>query len=545
MNTSRRTVFGIGMASAAVIVTVTVPYVAQRRHIDQLATTIALLQDTNVSVVDNVRRLQEALDESKAMAGPWRAHLNAAQFRGEVAAPESDRVLLELLEVPKLPKPKRSEYADGVYLAKARVIGTSADPARRPVSLDREVMVAMWAFRDRIGTPESALRAGVHVDCALIPAERMPQSILGIQRFDEVEDFDLDLYYAAGVRAGISGVVEIDPTASDEAFVHRATSRREDAEHIDELLAAHGGSWERWHAALAPLRVEMASLLEQAGGDLVRRGVTYRRKGHEKLLEFTPPEGWPTAQVAMLSALRDQLAQERIDLIAVPVPEKEIVAIDTFASDAPGDGLVAPYRLMAHRALLEADIEVIDVAPALRKAGADGAEVYYGGSDHHLADAGIRAVAAEIARRLRRYDIPPRWTRLVTWERSLRINRVFAPKYGGAVHRATCVGEPGYKPLDMGSGPTPVLLTGDSLLSFPTRFNVESASLAAHLAAETGLGSRVQWYGGGAPQMMRHLARMPRNRRKGVRVCVFVFLESELQRNDGQKSWEVATMWDE
>ena len=476
-----------------------------------------------------------ALADAAAMSAKLPPHVNAARFRGDFMPSYLGRRLLRLLEVPDIPVRAATADAERVFVVRASRLDTGG-----------ELLLALWAVRSGTPSPESRLGRGDVIECSLIEAGHLPEAILSIERIDVAGGGGLTLFFGSQVTPPILSIVEAGIDTTPPQGRSRQRVIREELSRINDLLARHDGSWTKWHASLAPMRADILSQLDGSDFYAERQGFVYRRmRAHPrglKVTEFEPTGDWPEPQVAVLAALHEQLASRGIDLIVVPVPEKEFVSARTFTSLYPADGVIAPWRLQVHKALLEAGVEVLDVLPALIAASRQRADLYYGGTDHHLADGGIQVVSRAIAARLERYQLSRQWDRFLLTRRIFNVGEKETALFGGFEFAATSVFDPGYKPVEEAAVSPAVLFIGDSILMKPSWFGVPSANIAAHFARISGLPYELFGRAGVQSQIMKHLARSPQETLQGKRVCVFVFQESMLQLNEGKFAWEIVEL---
>ena len=105
-----------------------------------------------------------------------------------------------------------------------------------------------------------------------------------------------------------------------------------------------------------------------------------------------------------LKAFSDQLAERGIDLIVVPVGDNVLVhAWKVQDGISPEDDLW-PGQTKALVALLENNVEVIDLAGIFRKHVAAGGDDPMNRFDHHWSGVGMQLIAKLLAERLQRYD---------------------------------------------------------------------------------------------------------------------------------------------
>ena len=184
--------------------------------------------------------------------------------------------------------------------------------------------------------------------------------------------------------------------------ITRGKSIKRDLARIRRLLATHK-SWEEWQKELKPALNELWYMQKEDGKYLIRG-----RRFFHRLFVLTRTLGdlnhRPNIAFECLQEMDRFLKTKGIDLILVPIPFQEEIYAENFTDKFPSDGITQPSNLRFMQDCLRADIEMIDLAPALKEANRkDVPDIYYNNIDHHPASGGVEIIAVEIAKRLSRY----------------------------------------------------------------------------------------------------------------------------------------------
>lgn len=503
----------------------------------------------------------------------------ASQGSGEAGSSRRAprRVVMRLVELSQIPDMERNLYRHCLFTAKAVVERDAGSEASTPGGEQYEILIAMWAFRDRVASPEAGLNVGDRIVATIIPFELAPEEIRPIQQSDTLDDFELPLYWAdqiepqsdAGEASADSDAPAVDldrhsiSSAAAAESQTRSSSRAPRAPHafdagarnaraaaieadkrwIDDALARHGGDWERWFEQLRPMRREITERLDREGSAINEGALTFRDRYY--IAQQPDAEGrWPNDAIETITELDRQLRARGIDLIVLPIPAKEEINAKAFTSHAPEDGIINPHRLRFYRSLLERDVEIINLAPALIEALGRFDYVFYDGPDPHPAQGAIQVAAQAIGRRLQRYPIVRRARESGgEWERRdvrLRFEREFldesAPdhEYPGSQILKDGV------PIAQYTEASPVIVMGDSFIGFKIASGVEGVDIPAHIAYETRIvPTRLESWEG-ASQIMRRMARRGPDFLKGRRVCIFALSESYMLAGD----FNATTKWE-
>jgi hypothetical protein len=226
----------------------------------------------------------------------------------------------------------------------------------------------------------------------------------------------------AGLIVAACGVVAAE--TAREARARTAAIRATAAAIEQEAQRYAGGDWEAWYEHLGAFRADLLSRIERGEGNLTAVQANpanapsglLRVDGHPPMFEYPstarylaagedkPSRARERAAGPAFIAVSEWLKQKNIDLLLVPVPRIPEVYADRIATGAPPDGIIAPQLRRFLLELSNADVEVVDLLPVFLKARSANPAPLYLVADGHWSDRAQRLAAAEIGRRLKRYD---------------------------------------------------------------------------------------------------------------------------------------------
>ena len=241
------------------------------------------------------------------------------------------------------------------------------------------------------------------------------------------------------------------------------------------------------------------------GGEKVligRNGWYFYKPGVNNMLARPDRSRWSTATndpVAAIVDFRDQLAAQGIQLLVMPVPNKESVYPDRLTRYAkPGHGVLAPSTRELLERLRAAKVEVIDLFKEFddaRQQGGPGSAVpLYLAQDTHWSPVGVDLAAKAAARRLLELGwarpggveyterlVPVR--RLGDILRMLQVPPLERRLVPETVSCARVVRSDDDKPYK-DAAEARILVLGDSFMRIYQQDEPESAGFIAHLAKE-------------------------------------------------------------
>jgi hypothetical protein len=169
----------------------------------------------------------------------------------------------------------------------------------------------------------------------------------------------------------------------------------------EELVKSKAGSWPAWTARLAPVREELKKVA--AGTREGRNGFVFNRNALAYLTSTNLEAGVEGSKpLEAFVAFDRKMKKERTDFIYVPIPSIEEVYPENYLATPPADLTLQPAMRRFMLALLERDVEVVDL---LRPFQAE-REGYRLGlkRDDHWNHVQLEIAASVVAERLRRYQ---------------------------------------------------------------------------------------------------------------------------------------------
>ena len=317
----------------------------------------------------------------------------------------------KITAVCQLPDPQTAPYGDCDYAVK--FVYQSGDK-------QKESIVLMPGFRSRKMCPEAAYienHEGFYEMslCDFWDAPEADQSRQNVNTFDaEIEE----VFFLRKIRkiesiandTGQGGqdivrsIIEIKkhPLHTQEAVQARKAAIAGDLKYLDELFMKHGGSLSTWEEELAPV---WKSFINPSQDGLVQVGDAIVTKLLYDVKSRTLPraESYGKTAANALINLNNLLKQQNIDLIVVPYPDGYDMAFEYFCRVKSSDGFAKPKDLAFIRYLLQNDVEVINLYPALLE-GQKKHRYFYNYPDYHPNCFSYEVAAGLIAERLQRYS---------------------------------------------------------------------------------------------------------------------------------------------
>ena len=477
----------------------------------------------------SIARSEEIIAQQKKQLAATRIRLNNFVFRDLTSTDSKNRTgsHWQLIERSTTPSPDTSPYPDCLITVKLKqhALPTWKDAAEQ--GPENIISGITWGFQDRVIGPLANLATNDLFYCELIPESEMDPSIKKLQLIDQVTDLESDTFYLTHVEAiHISGIKEVvvgkgmpaTPLTREQHIAH-------DLARINQRIEHHHG-WVNWFAETRTYRNILQSMMDEINGPLNHENRIYMPTIAP--LDMQPTATFPTHAVATIIKLRDQLAERNIDLIVAPVPTKEVVNGLHFLDQPPEDRVLSPYRLMMQKSLLEADVEVVDLLDPLIDALPAHDHVFYDALDAHPADGAIQTIAAEVSKRLARYDFFPDEEKLWEMEARYRVAAKYFEQRSavGTPYRATRVFHHNAQPVgEYSDDRSPILLLSDSFCGVPRHYNVSSANIPAHIYKSIGVLPQKFQQNMGGPKVLDVLASVPESAWPTKRVCLFIFGE--------------------
>lgn len=268
----------------------------------------------------------------------------------------------EIEFISKLPNPDKMNYPDCNYTAILNLNTNS----------EKTISVVFKGIENRKMLETGGYRVGDNVKVTLIPFENAAVEIKQIQLVDEIDDFDMKVYYAIESKKitqyseqqnsnALATIKEKDeqikilPKDLKSARIRKKNIKSE-IKRIKKLLKSHGGSWEQWEQDISDFKVEYAKATKAKASKWVDNAFFSAGKAYSETNEGNFVEA--------MTRFHTYLKQFNIDLIVIRIPFKGEVSGHLF-SDKLSDYVVNPYALKVTADLLKNDVEVIDILPKL------------------------------------------------------------------------------------------------------------------------------------------------------------------------------------
>lgn len=485
-----------------------------------------------------------------------------------ITAPTLD-IVARVTKTSNVPRPHTTPYEDCVsYMALAveKVINGQYEAS--------EILGIFHAMEDNIWLPPAGYKIGDRILMALVPKKDMPERFRNMQATDDTALYTRMPFFVMDSRKlGNSEVIEsvprqskspdktkiantVPPAAEEEAVsialrsVEVAKARRQAMEKtkaaiLNELELYGDNDWSAWFDKLTPFRADLKAKIRllkpnypNATGPRHARSTVLSNDGQPLLFEFAPDffldylydvynvDNWTDSRkiVSLLKKTSDWFALRGIDFIIVPVPRMTETYPDTISEKTPADLRVAPHMRRLIYALLENDVEVIDVLPAfLEHQQADKRRLFFT-TDPHWTQAGNVVAAQQLYERLLRYEFIQNSIQDEPIFNTVFETQVFEGLGIPALSPAQlALAKPflGYRVLSVhGKGQpipkaawlandSPVMVFGDSFVHFPSDNPVSGTNLLATLA--TAINRPVTDYSNDGQRLNEPLTRLLRD----------------------------------
>jgi len=191
----------------------------------------------------------------------------------------------------------------------------------------------------------------------------------------------------------------------------------EEAQMAIQATIDGAGGWRAWNETLVPFHADMAARIADAKGQeaaflvgparsLFTVALTEFAMAHPSPdLAGSPHRIEDTTAYRTLVPLYRALAQQGVDLIFIPIPQKEEVYPRSLSEHAPTTVPLYPQRYRYMEALLAAGVEVIDLLPTFQAARTEGERPLYPTSDLHWGDRAMGTATEILAERIKRYGL--------------------------------------------------------------------------------------------------------------------------------------------
>ncbi|MBC8757402.1 hypothetical protein H2O64_22220 [Kordia sp. YSTF-M3] len=420
----------------------------------------------------------------------------------------SSEIILEgeIEFISKLPNPKKMDYPDCNY---STILNIHSD------SKDTRISVVFKGVVNRKLVKTAKFKIGDKVKITLIPFEKASSEIRQTQLVDQIDDFDIKVYYAVNatkIKKYSKNINSKDIVTKNKKVetisilpINRKVNRirkrniKSEIKRIDKLLNSHGGTWEQWEKDIQDFKAEYAKATEAQESKWVENSFFSAGKAYADSNEGNFVEA--------MTSFNAYLKQFNIDLIIVRIPFKGEVS-GTIFSDKLTDHVVNPYAMKVTSDLLNNGIEVVDILPKLIEERKKYPLMFWYNDfeEKHPGEPVARIVAKEINELLKRYPeyetIPKIKTNLkdtigvrsgkqYKWPKG---NEVFSPdklisyktvkdSFGNMIQ------------LEYDKNKSPFLLIGNSFLAYPSI--AKGGSIPHYLTHESGFISDVYYRSGG------------------------------------------------
>ncbi|PTX62932.1 hypothetical protein C8N46_102333 [Kordia periserrulae] len=412
----------------------------------------------------------------------------------------------EVVFVSKLPKPNEIDYPNCNYSAIVKL--NSKDENTR-------VNVIFQGIVNKQKVATANFKIGDKLKLNLLPFNKTKAEVRQTQLVDEVDDFDMKVYYAleakkikqfsskkttATITTTKEKVAAISTLEKDRKAVRiRKKKIKSEIQRIEKLLQAHGNSWEQWEKDIQDFKAEYAKATEAKaskwiGNSFFSAGNAYAEQNEGNFVEA-------------MTRFNTYLKQYNIDLIVIRIPFKGEVAGDFF-SDKLSDGIVNPYAMKVTLDLLKNGIEVHDILPKLIEEREKHPLLFWYNDfeETHPAEATSWIVAKELKEILARYTEYDEVAKITTSLKDtvgVRNGKSYRwPKGNRAFSSSTMI--PFKTVLDStknvvsihyDTNTSPFLFIGNSFLAYPSI--IRGGSIPHYFIHETGIQPDVYYRSGG------------------------------------------------
>lgn len=330
------------------------------------------------------------------------------------------------------------------------------------------------------------------------------------------------------------------PTAGDEArATARAAAMAETRRGIEAMIASYGGE-DEIRARLEDFRAEVTEAMNAQSGNGQRtfrvgnndfgKSITASAIKAEWTNSYPASSGLVVAREAIIDFDR-KLKALGIDLIVIPRPAKIEVYAREFESPLPDGIPISVPRLKEMLALLDADVEVVEVLPTLLDAMTTDDEIpLYETTGHHISGLGVRLVGEQVAEQLARYELAGRDPGRFSDAKRMAGERI-TPSVPMWAWEVLDRGEP-YAHVPRSE----VVVIGDS-----NAFAYRTASWASHIAHFTGVPVTDLSTSSGAPTAAVRLASQGLAMLKKRKVVVWIISCTHMER----RGWPIAEINEE
>ncbi|APG66197.1 hypothetical protein LPB136_12800 [Tenacibaculum todarodis] len=305
----------------------------------------------------------------------------------------------ELSFISKLPDPKSINYPNCNFSV---VLLTSEN---------EKISVIFRGIKNNELLVASTLKKGDKLKLNLVPFKNTSSEIQQMQLSDDIEDFDLPIYFASNfskVKSYLKKNKVNKNKVKEEKLVIKPRSRfaikqrkkyiKKDLKALRKRYKKEGSSnWESWYDSTLDYRKEYIKSFSKKEEKWVENSFFSAGKAFHKQKEGN--------FVDAMVEFKDYLNKFNIDLILVRVPYKGEICADLFIEHPPENLIIDPYVLKITKELLENDLEVINITPRLIKERLNSPLTYFYNdfTESHPGEKVSLVIADEVVNRVKRY----------------------------------------------------------------------------------------------------------------------------------------------
>lgn len=509
--------------------------------------------------------------------GDWRRGYSYEPSTSVISPDEQLTSRARVLDVAVPPPPNETPYPDWIMSVEIQPVDDSGDPLAEVGPR----IVYLWGMRGHKPDENTRLKVGDLLELTLTPWKDANINTETVSRADLVKSHQLtqprfwgEMDSAGNASSALTPPDDIDPIESE-------TSSEEDQQARDELRRERE----------QPIRDHYEATLRSNEKEFLRATYDLLDDARSEVFPFADDDGWFVPKLTLERLLKGteysdattrtprndgrflyaenvvdtildfdrQLKERGIELLLVPIPEKNLLDLDRLYSEhlRYADSIEfrpdRKYRAL-YDILEEQGVHIFDLYPALWESTRSLGRSFFLIDDHHFGPEGVQLVARLLAQQIRLLDLDthsePAELRLTESELSYS-GSSWHTRYRDAGfledHRSTITakiveqhvpgGDPEWVPLEE-NPESPILIIGNSFIQFLGRnFETEElygGAIRDHLAYE--LGHSIDWISilgedGGINGVRAELAR-DASRLHSKKVIVWCFSGSNLVETD-------------
>jgi len=339
----------------------------------------------------------------------------------ETSKPAAARVVVRILDYPKVPDLSSNPYPDAYATARVLPLETTGTdiPKHQPIIAlfrvlndRRRLAAADFNPSDVLGvtlTPRDAASEGTRstqvLDTFFAPElpvyyVKTPTYLAGSSTFEAEEDEVVTAAEppAVPVKASDAGPRKARLEADPEKQQRIASA----LQRIDAHLQREGGDWDRWQESLKGFRADLHATVHH------KSHIDHKVRKSMELLTYDDPVANGIPAFDAVRQLADEVEAAGIDFVLYSIPSRIEVYPEWFSSEKGiAHRHVGATRLQFLKQVLEAGIEVIDAGDSLRTAKLedDHQQLCWQGPDFHISPQGYEVLAKPLADYIRNRGI--------------------------------------------------------------------------------------------------------------------------------------------